>query len=428
MSTITRPTRQIYSVNLQDIDGSPIGVSVDAFGRLRTGSPTLVGGHKQVDILPYSILMSNDIAGGATATYQSVSASVRMVTTASATSEIVRKSRRMYAYETGKSQSSIITFRFENSGTNGTVQRAGFCNNDTGIYFEITNQTPAIALLNNGSISSRVDQLQWNIDKLNGDGPSGIVLNPYAVQIFAISFEWLGVGNLVAGFFINNRFTPIHVFAHANSQVVGAAYWETPNLPLYWYAKGHVSGACAINAICGAVISEGGTQLPGLNRADYNTASVSVATATTRELLSIRLRSNGTVDGNLSLTSATVFPLAISGLATTNDPGILILGYNPTFTGAGTWQDPIGLEGNLSHVQICKTARLVTSPGHVMGAAPMSTAAQQGAERFDSVLALGMAPSLVNAYGVSDIISLMLVNTSGSAMSVRGTLTWREVS
>jgi hypothetical protein len=56
-----------------------------------------------------------------------------------------------------------------------------------------------------------VPQTNWNIDKLDGTGISGITLDISKAQILWMDIEWLGLGTVRIGFVINgNLFTVIH--------------------------------------------------------------------------------------------------------------------------------------------------------------------------------------------------------------------------
>ena len=54
-------------------------------------------------------------------------------------------------------------------------------------------------------IDEAIPQSQWNIDKLDGTGKSGIILDLDKVQMFSIEFSWYGVGGVAYGLEIDRQ-------------------------------------------------------------------------------------------------------------------------------------------------------------------------------------------------------------------------------
>jgi hypothetical protein len=119
-----------------------------------------------------------------------------------------------------------------------------------------------------GSVSAdRIAQSQWNIDKLDGSGPSGLTLDITKAQILFTDIEWLGVGTVRTGFVINGQLVPCHYFQHAN--IIDSTYITTASLPLRYEIenKNATSSSSVLKQICSTVISEGGYELRGLQQA-----------------------------------------------------------------------------------------------------------------------------------------------------------------
>jgi hypothetical protein len=121
----------------------------------------------------------------------------------------------------------------------------------------------------NGSPSSEtiVPLSAWNGDKLNGTGPSGLILDITKAQIFWMDIEWLGVGTVRCGFVINGEFILCHSFHHAN--LISSTYITTASLPLRYEItnKAATGISSTLKQICSTVISEGGYELRGLQQA-----------------------------------------------------------------------------------------------------------------------------------------------------------------
>ena len=78
-------------------------------------------------------------------------------------------------------------------------------------------------------VNTEISQSNWNVDPLNGNGPSGLTLDLTKVQIIWFDFEWLGSGTVRCGFIINGVYIHCHSFQHAN--VTEGTYMTTASLP-----------------------------------------------------------------------------------------------------------------------------------------------------------------------------------------------------
>ena len=109
----------------------------------------------------------------------------------------------------------------------------GLFNNENGIFLLQDETTLKIGLrtfTSGVAVDTEIAQDSWNIDKLDGTGNSGITLDQTKTLIFFSDFEWLGVGTVRYGFFIDG--IPYYCHAIHNSNVNTVVYMSTPNLPL----------------------------------------------------------------------------------------------------------------------------------------------------------------------------------------------------
>jgi hypothetical protein len=76
------------------------------------------------------------------------------------------------------------------------------------MYFEIDDTTAYFVerSLSTGT-ETRVAQEDWNIDKLDGTGVSGITLDITKAQILWMDIEWLGLGTVRIGFVIDGIYS-----------------------------------------------------------------------------------------------------------------------------------------------------------------------------------------------------------------------------
>ncbi len=80
------------------------------------------------------------------------------------------------------------------------------------------------------TIDTRIPQSQWNIDTMDGNGPSGYVLDLSKMQMFFIDYSWYGAGAARWGLRgVDGRVTYFHKIA--NNNVNYEAYLRSGNLP-----------------------------------------------------------------------------------------------------------------------------------------------------------------------------------------------------
>ena len=79
-------------------------------------------------------------------------------------------------------------------------------------------------------IETKIPQSQWNLDKVDGTGPSGMTLDITKMQMWFIDYAWYGAGTVRYGI-RDNRGQVIycHKIVHGNSQT--EAYMRSGNLP-----------------------------------------------------------------------------------------------------------------------------------------------------------------------------------------------------
>jgi hypothetical protein len=307
--------------------------NTDAFGRTRVSEPFTLfdSNHRYAD----NQLWSSTTATGGTATFNSAQGLVDLAVTAASGSEVLRETTKVFAYQPGKSLLVLNTFVMEPAKTN-LRQRVGYYGLSNGYYLEQDNTTVSFverSFVTGVVVNTPVVQANWNIDPMNGSGPSGITLDLTKAQILFMDLEWLGVGTVRIGFVINGEFYICHKFHHAN--LITSTYITTASLPLRYEITntGATSGISTLKQICSTVISEGGYTLSGLQQAIGIplTAPRNLPIAGTfYPIVSIRLKASpDRLDGLIICT-------AISAMATTTGHYNWQLIASGTTTG-GTW-------------------------------------------------------------------------------------------
>lgn len=226
--------------------------NTDAFGRLRVSNPvTLFDSQNRYKI--NDKFYSNVLAGGSV-TYSNVESTVSLNVTTTQNSFCAHESKYVFNYQPGKSLLVLLTFVMD-SPKNGLVQRVGYFGSENGYYFQVSSSTVSIVERSAG-VDVPVLQSDWNIDRLDGTGPSKNVLDVTKSQIFFVDIEWLGVGTVRAGFIIDGEFVTCHKFHHANK--INKIYMTTACLPIRYEIRNTDSVSGTLKKICSSVMSEGG--------------------------------------------------------------------------------------------------------------------------------------------------------------------------
>lgn len=315
----------VYPAGVQDVALG--GTNLDAFGRLRVSAPfTLFDSQNRYEKDPH---FDESLTGSATSTYLSNESAVQLAVTTASGDKAVRQSLRVFPYQPGKSLLFLATFTMAAGQTN-LRQRVGYFNTNNGVFFQKDGSTLSFVVrtYTGGSVSDArtVTQENWNGDKLDGTGSSGITLDTTKTQILFMDFEWLGVGSVRCGFIIDGQFIVAHTFHNANSQT--AVYMQTAILPVRYEieATGTLSTSASMKQICSSVMSEGGyDQISQEHIARRTTVLGSVGT-TFLPLVSIRLASDSL--------GAVVIPSSVNVLPTTSGNYEVALIRNATLTGA----------------------------------------------------------------------------------------------
>lgn len=279
---------------------TPIGVygagtGADAFGRLRVSNPyTLFDSQSRY---AKDNQFSESTANGASITYNSDESTVLLSADTTSGSKAVRQSLRCMPYQPGKGLLVLATFVMA-TAQNNLRQRVGYFNTDNGVFFQLNGATKSFVLRTSTSgtpsDARTVDQANWNGDKLDGTGASGLTLDVTKAQILWMDFEWLGVGSVRCGFIIDGQYIICHTFNNAND--INKVYMTTAILPVRYEieATSALSSGATLRQICSTVISEGGYgQVSAPLTARRTTARGSIST-TFLPLVAIRLKTGRT--------------------------------------------------------------------------------------------------------------------------------------
>lgn len=392
----------------------------DAFGRLRVSNPyTLFEASFTYDTQP--LLFEPVQTSSGTVTHDTDSRSAILTAASTSGSVAALQSRNYIPYEKGKSQLVKVTFTL-GAAVENVRRRVGYFDAVNGFYLEQT--TAGLSLVRRSSASGTLvntsfAQASWNIDPLDGSGPSGIELDVTKAQILVIDGQWLGVGRVRVGFNIDGQTFYCHEVLHANRETV-APYMQTFTLPVRWEIEStDTSAGGTLQAICCEVESEGGISSPnGFTFSAANTADVNTST-TRAHLLSIRPATQYPASSGL-VNRTYIIPGDISVLVQ-SQPCTIEMFYGATLTG-GTWTRPnansaveFGVGQTISAVGVPVDTFFAAS-----GASANVRAALAGSIDSQYPLALSIAGDSPQAL----TIAATTISGSGTARAAMG---WKEI-
>jgi hypothetical protein len=412
--------RTVYVVNPQAVQTSGT-TSADAFGRLRVSNPFTLfdSSHRYTDNGHW---VESTTTGGSSS-FDSDEGLIEMTTTTASGASVLRETKKVFNYQPGKSLLSILSFNF-NEAKENLRQRIGYFGADNGFYLEL-NDTDEPTFVKRSSVTgsvvnTKISQSDWNIDQLDGSGPSGLTLDLTKVQIIWFDFEWLGSGTVRCGFIIDGAYIHCHSFQHAN--VIQGTYITTATLPVRVEITNTDTTASnsTLKQICVTVLSEGGYQLHG----DSGEAKLPIASpkdltnvSTSYPIVSIRLKSNR-LDGVVILDSLNV-------LGITNNANYcweLVQGGSTT---GGTWVSA----GTSSLVEYN-----ITATGYSQGDGEILTAgytvgSNQGSDTVqlqrDNLFAYQLER---NSFTSTPFELVLIASTDSAGADILGSLGWQETN
>ena len=235
----------------------------DAFGRLRVSDIYSVFDSKLIYDLQPSWWEDTVSGAGAAVTYNAARSSATLTTGATtAANKAERQTRRYFQYVPGKSLVVFLTGVIGNGVTN-CRKRWGYFDSNNGVFFQQDGDTISVVRRSDvGSVGTptedEVEQAAWNIDPLDGTGPSGIELDLTQANIFVIDLQWLGVGRVRMSVDIDGEIVPCHEFLNANA--LTSIYMRAADLPVRYSITntGTATGTGSMEVICTSVAQEGG--------------------------------------------------------------------------------------------------------------------------------------------------------------------------
>lgn len=133
--------------------------------------------------------VTSSVAGSGS--IQSINSMAVVSSGANTTASAQIQSTDIATYQPGHETDSFFTAMFPNGSATNSTQWIGLFDDNNGLAIGFNGTTFSI-LLRDNAIDTIIAQSSFNGDKLDGSGPSGFILNPANLNVFRISFGWLG--------------------------------------------------------------------------------------------------------------------------------------------------------------------------------------------------------------------------------------------
>lgn len=286
LGTVTNPT------NIQ----LPSTAS-DAFGRQRISQAVdLINNKNTYDV--NGIIFKEKIVGGSTITYNANESSKSLNTTTASGDRAVRQSPHA-PYVPSKSQVIFMTGVIGEDPIANSVRRIGYFDDENGLFFEMDGTTMYVVrrtYVTGSAVDNRVEQSSWNVDAMDGNGPSGITIDWSKTQIFEIDFQWLGVGRVRFALNVDGITYILHEIYNANN--LAEVYMSNPTLPIRYEIlnTGTTASSSTLTEICSSVSTEGAFGVEGRGYAQES--GLITADTTKTPLMAIRLKNSFTSKKN----------------------------------------------------------------------------------------------------------------------------------
>ena len=394
------------------------GPNLDAFSRLRISSPSHVfDGQFTYDIQP---LLYEPIIAQARATVAHDATNRCALCTFSTTptgGAAYLQTFQYFPYQPGRSQQVFITFNFIEPKAD-CLKFAGYSDGVNGIELQQAGATVQLKLYSGTTNGDQtVAQTDWNLDKLNGYGPSKHTLDLTKAQILVIDFQALYVGRVRVGFDIDGVLYYVHQFVHANH--IATPYIQTANLPIRCGMTCTGTVSTTMRFICASVTSEGGNA----DAAGYDftqEGSVTAASGARAHLLSIQRKT--TFNSLVNRMKFIVQEVSILNLG--NNPVLWELVIGDVLSGTTAFND---VNASYSGTQYNVLGTTSGSPAIVCASGYVGSTNQQ-----KGMLSVGITPRYPTALSAAGVVRDMarytlLVTGIGGTSACRGSLSWREI-
>jgi hypothetical protein len=368
-----------------------------AFGEIRVAEMTPI---IQVSF-PYNINTNIVTVGTTGGGYATTNNSLIEVGVTTSNSECSVRSTKIAKYYPGQGTMMRVAGFFD-TGVTGSEQIMGWGDDEDGFYFGYNGTKFGVMRLRN-SIENWEYQENFNIDKLDGAGDSGFLINPQKGNVFQVQLQWLGFGTITFSTETSSGFIfPFHRIEYPNN------YTETnirnPALPIRYVVKNTTNSTpISLHVGSATVMNEGRINVRGYGY--YHTETDTNVNTTERVLFS--LRNNPTFNGLTNKNSINI--RFIEGANDHSQQGNVFLYINSTLSGE-SWVDN-DTDRSIASID---TSGTISSFGRLIGGALLGKTEAKSIFLDEIVLSPG------------DIITMTAKESNGANGIMTGSISWIE--
>jgi len=377
--------------------------NLDAFSRLRVSNPLILHNAQfTYDLAP--IIFEQIVGGtGATIAHDTTNRCALMTFSSTPTGgKAYMQSYEYLPYQPGRSQLAFVTFNMV-AAVADTLKFAGYSDGVNGVEFQLNGTTKQFIVYSASSLGNEtVIQTNWNLDRLDGTGPSGITLDITKTQIFVIDIQALYVGRVRVGFDIGGTIIYAHEFLHANLALY--PYIQSANLPIRCGMTCTGTVSTTMNFICSAVISEGGAEDINVFGYTFETNTSRVTSTGGTQLLTLRPKT--TFNGITNRMRVGYIDVEVLNLGSTNENIRWDLCVGQAITG-GTWAD---VNTSYSSVEVNTGATLSGSPAIIIDSGWVTVGGNQNG--LVNTAVISRYPITLDAAGTNRVMGSLTVKVT----------------
>jgi hypothetical protein len=274
------------------------------------------------------------IVGVGTATFNVNASNIIMQVGSTTGSKVIRQTKNVMRYIPGRPATLAFAIRLETPQV-GIRRRFGLFDEYNGAYFEDDGGTYSYVIRTSTSgiaTEIRVGRDDWNGEKFDGNGWTGVIADPTKQQMISISYEWYGAGTVNFEWLMKGETIKSHTFDNSNIQ--DKVWCSTPFLPIRVEIE-NVTGVAGTHYIyqgSNSLIQEGEPEKLGtlVSIANPITGTTMTSANTFYPIVSIRLKPDEL--------SAVMLLRSLQAATNDNTNVYWKLLENATNTG-GTWVD-----------------------------------------------------------------------------------------
>lgn len=395
------------------------GANLGPFGWIRAAAPAYVFDAQLTYDLQPLLFEQVTNGSGATVTHDATNRCAVMTFTDTPTGgKAYMQQYEHNRYQPGRGQAAFITGNFIEHKANvlkwlkyGTGEAGnGVALESNGTGFQVTLYSDT------AEGDQTVLQANWNLDKLDGTGASGITLQVSKGVIFFLDLQSLYYGRVRCCVDINGVATCFHEFKNAN--VLAKPYIQTANLPISAGMTCTGTVSTTMNYTCCTVLSEGGQEDVG---GFHFSQEVSVTAASGARTHAISLQPKTTFN---SITNRSKFVFEGFEILGGNQPVLWELCLGDVITGTTTFNDVNTTYSGIQYNTLGTTSgtpAIVIDSGYVA-----SSAATKGVADQKTPMKYPITLDVSGAARAMGRLTLLLTGIGGTS-ACRVAMNWKEL-